>query len=145
MPTSLRSLLSSGAGITPIAQIASVTSHSWEGQIFGSQSIIGLNINTMSTVMSLTGKFCISSILVNAASFENPVFRFVIIVDGITVADQQFTDHVRRQHGTQIFGKGFVNSPFTGVPIICENSFQLRLQSTGKTDASVNYIAIPIK
>lgn len=89
------------------------------------------------TVLSLTGKFVISSLQLTGLLSE--FWNFRLTIDGVVIWDdgKNFSNA-----NAQILGGA--STGFTDTSIICDSSFLFEVRSTTDTSVSCNYVVRPI-
>lgn len=148
MPTSLRSLLTSGAGITPRA-ITNISGNSPFLSALGYNRVDNINITTLTTVLDLTGKFALSYLQVsNTTTLGDSQVRCILEIDDLTIFDGLISPSNANVGTILIHGldASQSNAPAQALaPLVCNSRLRLRLHNASRNNATLVYNAIPIK
>ena len=94
------------------------------------------DISSGATILSLTGKYVIGRLSLSDVTASTNL-TIVLVVDGETIWNDTVSPG-----GTNV---GLLGSNDVTEPFICHSSLTLTLTQTGETDATLSYIARPIK
>ena len=142
----LKTLLGSGSG----GSFKLKAGQSWGACGIGTVATGALNVSTATDVISLTGKWAITSIEISCSASGTGTMTATLTVDGVSVltaASVGTTAYIPLYGGLfTALGTGVVNnSQASQTPIVCNNSLTLTLQRTTADTVSVRYIALAIE
>lgn len=97
----------------------------------------------LTTALSLTGKYAISSIGFQGLTSETVTVEMTI--DGVVIFNDTFTSATSLSVLNSVSGTSIgTNNPATVGPVICESSLLLRIQTATASNLTLNYLVRPI-
>lgn len=133
------SRISGGGSIPRLAQDLNFASTRVSG--YTHRELSGINAaGTLTTALSLTGKWCISMIQISKVKSNN-LSRVKLTVDGLIVWDSAITTNVADD--VPLVGI-ITNGVAQSESYMCNESFILELQTISDTNLSLIYLARPV-
>lgn len=146
MATSLKQVLGgSGAGFKLAPDLNYISSNFALGQ--GYKSVTVDPSGSLTTALSLTGKFAIGAAVFT--SLGEDVFNIRLTIDGVVIIDDTVDANTSGGNTEAAIigdtqGSTLTATMGAGLPVICEESFLLEIQSTTDTAVTLKYVARPV-